>query len=298
MFRHHRARVTWLSMLIVPGLLWIASDPVGAASGTSCGPAPKLDRAAFPGIPKIDNKFLPLVPGMQLVLDGYVTEDDGLQHPHRIETTVTDLTKVIDGVRTIVVFDRDIEDGELIESELFFQAQAGDGTVWLLGEYPEEYESGTLMGAPSTWVSSVSGAKAGIAMLAKPTVGTTAYLQGVALKVGFMDCAVVFATGQQACVPVRCYDNVMVTDEWAPLDLAGGHQRKFYAPGVGNVQVAAAGGADPEILQLTKAAKLCGGALAKVRKLALAQDSRGYTVATSVYGKTPPAQNTLATRAC
>lgn len=298
MFRQHSVRVTWLSLLIVPGLLWVASAPVSAASGTSCGPASKLDRAAFPVIPKIDNKFLPLVPGMQLVLDGFVTGDDGLQHPHRIETTVTDLTKVIDGVRTIVVFDRDIEDGVLIESELFFQAQAGDGTVWLLGEYPEEYESGSLVGAPSTWISSISGAKAGIAMLAKPKVGTAAYLQGVALKVGFMDCAVVFATGQRTCVPVRCYDNVLVTDEWAPLDPAGGHQRKFYAPGVGNIRVAAAGGADPEVLQLTKAAKLCAGALAKVRKLALAQDSRGYTVAPTVYGKTPPAQDTLVVRSC
>src|SRR5205085_8847383 len=144
--------------------------------------------------------------------------------------------------------------GVLQESELFFLAQREDGSVWTLGEYPEEYDNGELTGAPSTWISGTARARAGIAMLAQPKVGAPTYLQGLGPKVGFKDCATVFQTGQRTCVPTGCYDGVLVTDEFAPLEPEGGHQRKFYAPGVGVVRVGAAGGVDPEELKLTKAA--------------------------------------------
>ena len=62
------------------------------------------------------------------------------RRPHQVITTVTDLTKVIDGVRTVVIWERDINDGRLLEGELAFQAQDDDGNVWNLGEYPEEYD--------------------------------------------------------------------------------------------------------------------------------------------------------------
>ena len=54
--------------------------------------------------------------------------------------TVTDLTKEINGVRTVVLWDRDINAGKLLEGELALWAQDDDGNVWLLGEYPEEYD--------------------------------------------------------------------------------------------------------------------------------------------------------------
>lgn len=224
--------------------------------------------------------------------------EDGTSHPHRIATVVTDLTKVVDGVRALVVFDVDFQDGEVIESELFFVAQREDGSVWTLGEYPEEYENGRLAGAPSTWISGTAGARAGIAMLAHPRVGTPTYLQGLGPDVGFKDCATVFRTDQRTCGPIRCYDDVLVTDEFAPLDPQGGHQRKFYAPGVGVVRVAAAGGVDPEALQLTRAAKLCAHEFAQVRRQVLAQDNRGYRVARDVYSATTRAQRTLSAETC
>lgn len=60
-----------------------------------------------------------------------------------------DLTKVIDGVRTIVLFDVDVQDGKVIESELFFVAQDRDGIVWTLGEYPEEYDKASSSEHPA-----------------------------------------------------------------------------------------------------------------------------------------------------
>jgi hypothetical protein len=305
MFGHRRPRSAWLGLLVAPGLLLAspapaaagAASPAAAAAATSCSPV-ALEPTRFPATPRVDNRFQPMVPGMQFSLDGVVIADDGTSHPHTILTTVTDLTKVIDGVRTIVIYDVDIQDGQLQEAELFFLAQRSDGSVWTLGEYPEEYDNGTLTGAPSTWITGIVGARAGRAMLAHPVVGTPTYLQGLAKKVGFHDCATVFQTGQRTCVPAGCFNDVLVTDEFAPNDPQGGHQRKFYAPGVGNIRVAAAGGVDPEALTLTRAKELCPAAFAKVRAQVLAQDLRGYTVSPDVYARTPHARQTLHADTC
>ena len=44
---------------------------------------------------------------------------------------------------------------------------------------------------------------------------------------------------QKTCVPVGCYENVMIIDERSPLEPESGHQLKYYAPGVGTVRVGA-----------------------------------------------------------
>jgi hypothetical protein len=305
MFGQRSFRSVLLGLLAVPGLLLGTAPPAAAAPtpgtapviASNCSPE-RLIRDHFPASPTITNRFYPLVPGTQFFLDGSVIADDGTAHPHRIATTVTDLTKMVDGVRALVVFDVDIQDGVVIESELFFVSQRDDGSVWTLGEYPEEYEGGVLTGAPSTWIAGTDNARAGIAMLANPTVGTPTYLQGLSRKIQFKDCATVFQTGEHVCVQTGCYDNVLETDEFAPFDPAGGHQRKFNAPGVGVIKVAAAGGVDPEALQLTKAAKLCPGAFARVRQQVLDQDARGYTVAAAIYGATTRAERTLTAQTC
>jgi hypothetical protein len=168
-------------------------------------------------------------------------------------------------------------------------AQDGAGAVWNLAEYPEEYDKGNVTGAPGTWMAGVDNAVGGVGMPAKPAMGLPAYSQGLAPTIGFDDCATVFATGQRTCASLACYDNVLVTDEWDPGDPEGGHQRKFYAPGVGLIRVEPVGGTDPEILQLTGLAHLCPDALAQVTKEALAQDARGYRVAGPVWSRDTPA---------
>jgi hypothetical protein len=269
----------------------------GAASTpNSCGAVPQVHKAVFPPSPVVDNSFLPLVPGTQVILDGFVVGADGSHIAHRIESTVTDLTKVVDGVRGIAVLERDFQGTPLVlqESELFFQAQDTTGREWLLGEYPEEYTNGQLAGAPATWISGVGGDTAGIAMLATPQLGDHTYLQGHAPAVGFHDCATVFQTGENhVCVPVGCFDNVLEIDEFSPKDHSGGHQRKFYAPGVGNIEVTAVGGVDPETVSATRIGSLCATDFATFRQLALEQDARGHTQSPKVYGTTPPLERTL-----
>ena len=315
MSRQRHIRLAWIAAIAVP-LIVAASYGVATAAGhgngakpappggggsssgnpngsSNCGPIPVLNPQSFPGSPAVTSTFNPLAPGTQTFLDGVVIDKSGVKHPHRITDTITDLTKVIDGVRTILVYEQDTQDNQLQESELWFGAQDNTGQVWLFGEYPEEYSNGQVTGAPATWLSSVAGAHAGIIMLANPQAGTPTYRQGIAPAVGFEDCATVFQTGQHACVTAGCYDNVLVTDEFAPNDPKGGHQRKFYAPGIGTIQVGAAGGVDPETLQLTKTGKLCAAPFAQIRQQAQAQDQRAYTVAKSVWTGSQPASQTL-----
>jgi hypothetical protein len=260
-----------------------------AAAAQDCSAATRFDRSAFPSYPKIDNRFLPLVPGSSIVLSGTVRDENGRLHAHQISTIVSGVTKVMNGVRTLVIFERDIEDGALQESELAFQAQDNRGTVWNIGEYPEVYEDGILVGA-STWISGVARAKAGVSMGADPRVGTAAYLQGVAPSVEFRDCAQVLRQGQHRCEGTRCFLDVLVIDEFSPLDPEGGHQLKYYAPRVGNIEVGAVGGTDPEVLRLASRTWLSRGELARVNALVLAQDRRGYRVSPFAYGGTARAE--------
>jgi hypothetical protein len=285
-------RIGLVGVLLTP-LLLVPTAPA-AAQRDDCGPPLALHRGNFPTVPKVDNTFFPLTPGTRWVLNGTVDGDQ-----HTVVTTVTDLTKVIDGVRSAVVLDEDFGPHRTLEeAELAFMAQDRYGTVWNLGEYPEVYEDGVFVDAPDVWISGIDRARAGIGMLADPATGTPTYLQGYAPTIEFKDCATVFQTGQQVCVSNGCYDDVLVTDEFAPLDPEGGHHRKFYAPGVGVIRIDAVGDANPEILQLTSLKHQCPPAVARTRAQALALDAHGYEVSPDVYGRTPPARQTLQAPRC
>jgi hypothetical protein len=257
-----------------------------AGPGAATGRPPA---ARFSNPTTIDNAWFPLAPGTQFTLAGRADRGHG-QRRHRVVFTVTDLTKVIDGVRALVLWDRDYNAGRLEEGELTFHAQDDAGTVWNLGEYPEEYENGRLTGAPDTWIAGLARARAGILMPADPRVGTPSYLQGWAPDIEFADRARVLRTGVRSCVPVDCYRNVLVTDEWNPAE-PGAHQRKYYARGVGNIRVGTAGeDAEGEVLVLERVRHLGAGARAWVRSEALKLDRRAYRVRADLYRHTPPAE--------
>jgi hypothetical protein len=284
----HRSRRFRLPRLLV-GLIAMAAVLAPFSASAEAATSGEVRSAALPcnlPTPFRRDAFTHLTPGAQFTLTGAANSGAGTQ-PHTVILTVTDLYKVIDGVQTLVLWDRDFQDGNLAEAELAFHAQDNAGNVWGLGEYPEEYEDGRFSGAPNVWVSGQAGAQGGIAMLGAPHRGTPIFLQGVAPEIDFLDCAQVFAQDQRVCVPVKCYDHVLVTDETSPLAGAA-HQHKFYAPGVGNVKITAVNDEEAETLVLTAAKRLNANDLAAARKAALRLDRHGYLVS-PVYRHTPPA---------
>jgi hypothetical protein len=277
-----------------------SGDPIGTVptpESSTCNTAPALDPSTFPDPLKIDNPYLPMTPGMQFVLDG-VSVDKGRSIPHKIETTVTNLTKMVDGVRTLVVFERDFQAGVLQEQEINFSAQDRDGAVWLFGEYPEEYTNGILKGAPATWLAGVQGANAGISMLAGPRTGTPTYVQGIAPEVAFHDCATVIKDGLKVCTKLRCYDKAVMIDEYAPSEPGNGHQQKLLAPGYSTVKVSNGSGIDIEYLELVSSTRVCGPAMDKFVAQTQQEDQRAYTVSKQVWQGSSPVEATLPPVTC
>jgi hypothetical protein len=236
----------------------------------------------------VDNPWLPLEPGMQYIYDG-VTVDGGETTEHRVVITVTDLTKVIEGIETVVTWDEDYSGGDLVETELAFYAQDKDGNVWRMGEYPEVYENNKLVEAPA-WISGLKGAIAGIMMAADPQKEDRSFSQGWGPAVGFTDRWQVDKIESENCVPIDCYENVLVTAEYSETE-PDAFQLKYYAPGIGNVRVGWLGlDATREELELVELKKLSPEELADAREKALELEARAYQVSKEVYDQTPPSE--------
>jgi hypothetical protein len=267
----------------------LAAAPLLLCGLASAGAAAQPGRDAADRFSKpldVDNRMFPLSVGTQFTYHGTIVEA-GVAKPHSVVFTVTDLSKVVDHVRTVVAWDRDFLRGRLQEQELAFFAEDDRGNVWNFGEYPEEYKNGRFTGAPSTWIRGTAGAYGGIHMLARPTVGAR-YREGLVPAIGFDDISRVARTGAATCVPADCYRHVLVINETSPNDPASGHQIKYYAPCTGLVRVAARGGDSQEFLTLSAVRRLDRGAMAKVRMAVLAMDRRAYRVS-KVYRATDPA---------
>lgn len=264
----------------------LTRDPAADAAATTEVVDEPFDPSAFPRGAVIDNRFVPLVPGTQQVLEGTASRAPGVL-PHRVVLTVTDLTKVIDGVTVRVVHDVDLNAGELEESELAFEAQDRTGRVWNMGEYPEEYRRGKLKGAPSTWIPG-QGAKAGVLMRKEPKVGTSGYRQGFSAEIEFGDAAKVVKQGQHVCVAAGCFDDVLVVDEWNTFE-PDAHQLKYYAPGTGNILIEPVDDPDNERLELVSVVRLTPDQMVKENDDALALDRRAFE-GIAMYRATSPAR--------
>jgi hypothetical protein len=254
-----------------------------------CETAYPFRSATFTNPLRIDNEWAPLIPGTQYVLTGVANRGLGFL-PHEVVFTVTDVVKMINGVPCLTLWDRDFQNGVLAEEELAFFAQDDQSTIWSMGEYPEEFDivSGEFQGAPNTWIAGIGGTEAGNWMLGDLRRGKGYYSQGFSAPIEFLDCATVMWTRVNTCVPVGCFSNVLVIDEYGPFDLAGGHQRKFYAKGVGNVRIGAVNDPEGETLVMTARRMLTPTELAQARAEVLRLDQRGMNF-NEVYAQTSPA---------
>ena len=206
----------WASLL--PAMLLASTFPVGAMS------ALQIDPGNF--VSKIDNPYFPLTPGTTFTYRG---ETEGV--PTRNVTIITNDTKVILGVTTTVVHDQVYENGVLAEDTYDWYAQDKAGNVWYFGEDTKELDAnGNVISTEGTWEAGVNGAEPGIVMEANPKKGDK-YQQEFAAGVA-EDMAQVIGFVDSFCVSYGCFNNVLVTKEWTPLE-KGVVENKYYAKGVG-----------------------------------------------------------------
>jgi len=249
---------------------------------------PDISLAKFDNPTNIDNKYFPMVPGTQSVFEG-ITVEGGRELPHSIIFTVTDLTKEIMGIKSVVAYIVDYSDGQLVEAEIAFYAQDNDGNVWFMGEHPEVYEEGVMVEAP-TWIPGIKGAEAGITMKSSPKLNEPSYAQGWGPAVNWTDRGHVVGMGEQVCVPVDCYEDVLVIEEFNQSE-PDAIQVKSYAPGVGNIHVTWRGeDASHEVLELVERVELNPEALAEIRASALELEQHAYEISKEVYTQTSPSE--------
>jgi hypothetical protein len=200
---------------------------------------PVIDPADF--VPTIDNPYLPFPVGARWRYEG---EEDG--EAQTIEVVVTPRRRRVMGVDTVVVRDtvRDA-DGELVEDTFDWFAQDRDGNVWYFGEETRDYEHGEVVSTEGAWEAGVAGALPGIVMPADPRVGDAyrqEYLAGEAEDMGE-----VIRTGETVEGPAGRYDDVVVTEDWTPLE-PGTVEEKSYARDVGLVREVKVRGGDGEFV--------------------------------------------------
>ncbi|SFM69032.1 hypothetical protein [Methanolobus profundi] len=173
----------------------------------------------------VGNPYFPLEAGTTFILEG---ESDG--EDIRVEMYVTDQTKEIMGVTTMVIREREWEDGELVEDTFDWYANDNEGNVWYFGEDSKEYDDGELVGTAGSWEAGVDGAEPGILMKADPQIGDVyqqEYYEGEA-----EDMAEVLSLDASVTVEYGSFDNCLQTKEWTPLE-PGIEEHKYYASGVG-----------------------------------------------------------------
>lgn len=209
--------------------VWLLAASLLVPPHASADPKPKdwnpaIVPADFAGIAE-DNPYLPLPPGRTLLYRGQTK--DGLE---TLEFEVTNRTKTILGVTTVVVVERHTLNGQLEEISENWFAQDRHGDVWYFGEFSQNYENGAPVDSDGSWEAGVGGARPGIIMKADPQVGD-AYFQEFAPGIA-EDQAQVMSTTGTSTVLQGTFSGVLETKEWTSLE-PNSRERKFYAPGIG-----------------------------------------------------------------
>jgi hypothetical protein len=274
MIRVRRARI--LTVAVAVAALSAGSLVSAMAGAETWGAAPLGDRASP------DNPWQPLTPGLQSVARGYVNAGSR-RLPHIRVYTVTDVVKVIHGVRSVAVLDQDIDGGQIVEQAIDYLSVDARGTIWYRGSYTEGYEGGRFLNALDGWLDGRQGAKAGIFMPARPRVGTPSYYQQQVPGLEATTAQVV-KTRQSKCVPFRCFKNVVVI-------LEGGDEYKYYAPGVGGIRTEprSSSGGPQETEDLINVRQLGARGLADISAEVLKLDKRARTTMPDAFGAAPAA---------
>ena len=218
--------------LAAAGLLGLG----GVASAGKAGGLPQLDDpvhldpADFSA--DIDNRRWPMTVGSKWVYRVIDTSDGSVM---RQVIKVTDETKLIaDGIEARVVKDVVTDHGKPVEVTDDWYAQDSDGNVWYFGEHTIAYEHGTPVDNGS-WEAGIDGAMPGVALPANPKLGMSyreEYSKGVA-----EDQSRVLALDAQAEVPAGHYKNVLMTEDFSPIEPKAS-ELKFYAKGSGQAVLA------------------------------------------------------------
>ena len=175
------------------------------------------------------NPFFVLVPGYQLSYEG---KDAGAVETLTI--TVLDETKLVDGVETRIIEERESSDGQIVEiSRNYFAISKRTNDVYYFGEDVNMYKSGKVVSHDGSWLAGVDGAKFGMMMPGTPLIGSR-FAQELAPGKA-LDRSEIVSGSETATVPAGKFADVLEVQETSPLE-PGVAEMKYYAAGVGLIR--------------------------------------------------------------
>jgi len=168
------------------------------------------------------NPYFVLEPGYRLTLE------DG---DERLVITVLADTKVVDGVETRIVEERESEGDALVEvSRNYFAISKRTNSVFYFGEEVDMYKGGKLVNHEGAWLAGEKGAKFGLMMPGQILLGGRHY-QEIAPHVA-MDRAQIASMTETGKTPAGEFKGCLKIEETTPLE-PGVKGYKLYAPGIG-----------------------------------------------------------------
>jgi hypothetical protein len=171
------------------------------------------------------NEYFVLEPGFQLVLEGGDT---------RLQITVLDETRKVDGVVTRVVEEREWKDGKLHEvARNYFAMCEKTKDVFYFGEEVDYYEDGKIVKHDGSWLAGVNGNRAGLMMPGTPKLKMK-YYQELAKGVA-MDRAEIVSLNETCKTPAGTFSRCMKVKEGSAIDRLA-NEYKYHAPGIGLVR--------------------------------------------------------------
>src|SRR5262245_55694873 len=171
------------------------------------------------------NPYFVLEPGYVLTLE------DGRT---RLVVSVLNETKLVDGVQTRVVEERESKDNQPVEvSRNYFAISTRNNAVYYFGEDVDMYKNGKVTGHEGAWLAGVNGARFGLAMPGAPELRAR-YYQEIAPKIA-MDRGEIVSLTEKLRVPAGAFTDVLKIAETTPLE-PGVKEYKFYGRGIGLLQ--------------------------------------------------------------
>ena len=169
------------------------------------------------------NPYFILEPGHQLVLEGGDT---------KLQITVLNDTKTVDGVTTRVVEEKEWKGGKLHEvARNYFAICPQTKDVFYFGEDVDFYENGKVVKHDGSWLAG-NGNNAGLMMPGAPKLRHK-YYQEIAPRVA-MDRAEVVSLTDTCKTPAGTFSNCLKVKEGSAIELAA-VEYKYYAPSIGLV---------------------------------------------------------------
>jgi hypothetical protein len=216
----------WLLCIITVGLLLRGTDTRAdqqKKSGGSWTAEFAVEKSELSSTGR--NPYFILEPGYQSVFEG---------GRERLIISVLDETKMVDGVETRVVEERETRDGKLVEvSRNYFAISKRTNDVFYFGEDVDIYKDGKVVNHSGAWLSGVKGARFGLMMPGEISLKAK-YYQEIAPKVA-MDRAEIVSLNTTVNTPAGEFKNCLKMEETTPLE-PGVKEYKYYASGVGLVQ--------------------------------------------------------------